>query len=161
MVMVWVQHIVILILIDMNVKARIINSEDFGDIYTNDFIIERWDTVVNGQLVSEWELTLILPNPEWKIPKWNGSEWVEGATQEEIQALNLQKAMQIDLEYKDRITKLLNIPVQKMICEELDSIPLDILEEKERLKTECNEKIIALGITDFSFRKKVTINLKE
>ena len=159
--MVWVQHIVILILIDMNVKARIINSEDFGDIYTNDFIIERWDTVVNGQLVSEWELTLILPNPEWKIPKWNGSEWVEGATQEEIQALNLQKAMQIDLEYKDRITKLLNIPVQKMICEELDSIPLDILEEKERLKTECNEKIIALGITDFSFRKKVTINLKE
>ena len=145
----------------MNVKARIINSEDFGDIYTNDFIIERWDTVVNGQLVSEWELTLILPNPEWKIPKWNGSEWVEGATQEEIQALNLQKAMQIDLEYKDRITKLLNIPVQKMICEELDSISLDILEEKERLKTECNEKIIALGITDFSFRKKVTINLKE
>lgn len=79
-------------------------------------------------------------------------------TAEEIQALNLQKAMQIDLEYKDRITKLLNIPVQKVICEELDSIPLDILAEKERLKTECNEKIIALGITDFSFRKKVTIN---
>ena len=79
-------------------------------------------------------------------------------TTEEIQALNLQKAMQIDLEYKDRITKLLNIPMQKVICEELDSIPLDILAEKERLKTECNEKIIALGITDFSFRKKVTIN---
>ena len=79
-------------------------------------------------------------------------------TAEEIQALNLQKAIQIDFEYKDRITKLLNIPTQKVICEELDSIPLDILAEKERLKTECNEKIIALGITDFSFRKKVTIN---
>ena len=50
--------------------------------------------------------------------------------------------------------------MQKVICEELESIPADILAEKELLKTECNEKIIALGITDFSFRKKVTINLK-
>lgn len=81
-------------------------------------------------------------------------------TAEEIHTLNLQKAIQIDLQYKDKITKLLTIPMQKVICEELESIPADILAEKELLKTECNEKIIALGITDFSFRKKVTINLK-
>ena len=81
-------------------------------------------------------------------------------TAEEIQALNLQKAIQIDLEYKEKITKLLNIPMQKVICRELEEVPADILAEKERLKTECNNKIIALGITDFSFRKKVTINLK-
>jgi hypothetical protein len=78
----------------------------------------------------------------------------------EIHALNLQKAIQIDLEYKDKITKLLNIPMQKVICEELEAIPSDILAEKERLKTECNEKIIALGISDFSFRKKVTLTNK-
>ena len=81
-------------------------------------------------------------------------------TEEEIQALNLQKAIQIDFEYKDRITKLLTIPIQKVNCRELEEVPADILAEKERLKTECNNKIIALGITDFSFRKKVTINLK-
>ena len=81
-------------------------------------------------------------------------------TTEEIQALNLQKAIQIDFEYKDRITKLLTIPIQKVNCRELEEVPADILAEKERLKTECNNKIIALGITDFSFRKKVTINLK-
>ena len=79
-------------------------------------------------------------------------------TTEEIQALNLQKAIQIDFEYKDRITKLLTIPIQKVNCRELEEVPADILAEKERLKTECNEKIIALGITDFSFRKKVIIN---
>ena len=79
-------------------------------------------------------------------------------TQDEMNTLNLQKAIQIDLEYKEKITKLLNIPIQKVICEELEAIPADILAEKERLKTECNNKIIALGITDFSFRKKVTIN---
>lgn len=81
-------------------------------------------------------------------------------TQDEMNTLNLQKAIQIDLEYKDKITKLLNIPIQKVICEELEAIPADILAEKERLKTECNEKIIALGVTDFSFRKKVTLTNK-
>ncbi len=30
--------------------------------------------------------------------------------------------------------------MQKVICEELEAIPADILAEKERLKTECNEK---------------------
>lgn len=79
-------------------------------------------------------------------------------TQEERQAYNLSKAIQIDLEYKDRITKLLTIPIQKVTCRELEEVPTDILAEKERLKTECNNKIIALGVTDFSFRKKVTIN---
>ena len=77
-------------------------------------------------------------------------------TAEEIKAENLQKAIQIDLEYKDKITKLLSIPMQKVICEEIYSIPVEILAEKERLKTECNDKIIALGVRDFSFRKKLT-----
>ena len=81
-------------------------------------------------------------------------------TPQEMNTLNLQKAIQIDLEYKEKITKLLNIPIQKVICEELEAIPADVLAEKERLKTECNEKIIALGVTDFSFRKKVTLTNK-
>ena len=81
-------------------------------------------------------------------------------TAEEIAVYNLSKAIQIDFEYKDRITKLLTIPIQKVNCRELEEVPADILAEKERLKTECNNKIIALGITYFSFRKKVTINLK-
>lgn len=79
-------------------------------------------------------------------------------TAEEIEAYNLSKAIQIDFEYKDRITKLLTIQIQKVTCRELEEVPTDILAEKERLKTECNNKITALGITDFSFRKKVTIN---
>ena len=93
-----------------------------------------------------------------KLPKRTNGVFVEGFSEEYERELNLQKAIQIDLEYKDKITKLLNIPMQKVICKELEAIPVEILAEKERLKTECNDKIIALGVRDFSFRKKLTIN---
>ena len=41
-------------------KARILNNE-FKGIYTNDFIEQNKDKVINGQLVSEWTLTDTLP----------------------------------------------------------------------------------------------------
>jgi hypothetical protein len=100
--------------------------------------------------------TLQRLGPEYVLVNNIVTKEVIDFTAEEIEALNLQKAIQIDLEYKDKITKLLNIPMQKVICEEIDSIPTEILAEKERLKTECNDKIIALGVRDFSFRKKLT-----
>ena len=90
--------------------------------------------------------------------EWFNLDW--SLNTEEMNTLNLQKAIQIDLEYKDKITKLLNIPMQKVTCRELEEVPADILAEKERLKTEWKEKIIALGVTDFSFRKKVTLTDK-
>ena len=119
-----------------------------GKLYNDELVEIPFDT--NNELYLEFE--------SW-LQNGNSVIYFDG-TKDEMNTLNLQKAIQIDLEYKDKITKLLNIPIQKVICEELEAIPADILAEKERLKTECNEKIIALGVTDFSFRKKVTINLK-
>jgi len=58
-------------------KARIINGVEFGRVFTNEFLEENLDKTVNGQLVSEWQLTEILPNPTYKQPEWTGSEWVE------------------------------------------------------------------------------------
>ena len=70
--------------------ARIVNNELSG-IYTNDFILKNQDKVINGQLVSEWQLTEVLPNETLLKPIWNGSEWIEGATQEEIAEQELEK----------------------------------------------------------------------
>lgn len=71
-------------------KARIYNNEYKG-IYSADFISKNLDKVINGQLVSQWQLTEALPNSELKKPIWNGSEWIEGATPEEIAEANRAK----------------------------------------------------------------------
>lgn len=71
-------------------KARILNNE-FKGFYTNYFFIENWEKSINGQLVSEWQITEVLPNENLINPIWNGSEWIEGATPEEIAEQTLSK----------------------------------------------------------------------
>lgn len=85
-------------------KARILNNE-FKGIYTNDFILnnlDNLDNLINGQLVSEWQLTEVLPSMELKKPIWNGAEWIEGATPEEIasQQAEMLKQKETDLYIK-------------------------------------------------------------
>ena len=63
--------------------SRILNNE-FQGFYTNDFIEQNQDKIINGQLASEWQLTELLPNPQLQNPIWNGTEWIEGLTPEEI-----------------------------------------------------------------------------
>jgi len=70
--------------------ARILNNE-FKGLYTTDFISKNQDKVINGQLVSEWQATEVLPNETLLKPLWNGSEWIEGATAEEIIEANKPK----------------------------------------------------------------------
>jgi len=72
-------------------KARILNNQIQG-YYTNEFIQNNFDKVINGQLVSEWQLTEVLPSENLLKPTWNGTEWIEGATAEEIeQSQNQEK----------------------------------------------------------------------
>jgi len=71
-------------------KVRIVNNEPSG-IYTDDFLIKNSNKIINGQLVSDWQLTEILPNENLLKPIWNGSEWIEGATPEEIAEQELEK----------------------------------------------------------------------
>ena len=58
-------------------KARVINLKDFGGVYSDEFLLDNKDNIVNGKLVSEWVLTDVLPNPTHKKPEWNGSFWYE------------------------------------------------------------------------------------
>ena len=64
-------------------KARVINGQYQGT-YSNDFIQKNYNKVINSQLVSEWELTDVLPNQNLLKPTWNDIEWIESATPEEI-----------------------------------------------------------------------------
>jgi len=68
----------------------------------------------------------------------------------------IQEALKIDLEYTGLISDLLKKHIEKL---SLDSIPIpqDVIDERDRLREECNQKIIELGITNFSYRQQ---NLK-
>jgi len=61
---------------------RITNNLEWGGSYTQEFI----DT--NLELVSEWIFTNEECNPNFIIKKWNGTQWIEGATPEEILQAN-------------------------------------------------------------------------
>ena len=66
--------------------SRILNNE-FQGIYTPDFIEQNKDKIINGQLVSEWQLTEVLPTEQEKAYlklMFDGSQYYEGATPEEI-----------------------------------------------------------------------------
>ena len=102
--------------------SRILNNE-FQGIYTSDFIDQNQDKVINGQLVSEWQLTEVLPSENLLKPIWNGTEWVEGATPEEIAEANKPivpqtiSAMRLKLQLFD-----IGITDQD-IFDDIDSIP--------------------------------------
>jgi hypothetical protein len=116
-------------------KARIVNNKLSG-IYTNDFLIQNKDKVINGQLVSEWQLTEVLPSEGLLKPTWNGTEWIEGATAEEIEQANKPivpetiSAMRLKLQLFD-----LGITDQD-VFDDIDSIPESMFstEDKEKAK---------------------------
>ena len=56
---------------------RIINTNDWGGTYTPDFIDN------NLELVSDWVFTEV-ECPDYLVKKWNGVNWYEGATPQEI-----------------------------------------------------------------------------
>jgi hypothetical protein len=64
-------------------KARIVNGE-WAKNHLNSWLEANKNKVIGGQLVSEWQLTEVLPSENLLKPTWNGTEWIEGATPEEI-----------------------------------------------------------------------------
>lgn len=135
-------------------KARIVNGTDFGGTFPQIWLDNNQNIEFAGQLVSEWELTTILPDSTLKLPVWNGTEWEEGLTLQDINALKIQEAILIDLEYTARISDLLRKAIEKLNCDGIP-IPQDKLDERDALRLECNNKILALGITDFTYRASV------
>lgn len=69
--------------------AKIINNTDFGGLFTEDRIKEDWKT------------TEVLPNPNLIIKKWNGNNWIEGATAEQIEIQNQKLSLSKVREFLD------------------------------------------------------------
>jgi Trp operon repressor len=70
--------------------ARIVNNK-FGGLFEEIFIEKNQEKKINGAFVSEWQLTDVLPSENLLKPQWNGTEWIEGATTEELQTIQNQK----------------------------------------------------------------------
>lgn len=90
-----------------------------------------------------------------QIPEGVSYETIE--REETIDMVSLiNEALQIDLYYTDLISDLLKKHVEKKILRGID-IPQAVEEEVNRLRAECNQKIMDLGITNFAYRQS---NLK-
>lgn len=91
-------------------------------------------------------------------PHWNFDNQVfyEGATTQEINDVKIPQALEIDLYYTGLISELLRKHIEKL---SLDNIPIpqEVMDERDRLRAECNQKIMDLGITNFAYRQS---NLK-
>jgi len=68
----------------------------------------------------------------------------------------VDEALQIDLYYTGLISDLLRKHIEKLSIDNIP-IPQSAIAERDRLRTECNQKILDLGITSFSYKQS---NLK-
>lgn len=76
----------------------------------------------------------------------------EGATTQEINDIRIPQALEIDLYYTAVISDLLRKHIEKLSIDNIP-IPQDVIDERDRLRAECNQKIIDLGITNFAYRQ--------
>jgi hypothetical protein len=63
-----------------------------------------------------------------------------------------QDALEIDLYYTELISDLLRKHIEKLSIDNIP-IPQSAIDERDRLRSECNQKIMDLGITNFSYRQ--------
>jgi hypothetical protein len=115
-------------------KARIENTE-FKGIYTDEFIQNNLSNTINGQLVSEWELTDILPTElELKFIKlkFDGLVYFEGASVEEIEEAENAKKQAQNIEIYNEL--LLTDWYVVRFVETGISIPAEILAERQAIR---------------------------
>jgi len=88
-------------------------------------------------------------------PYWNFEtlSFYEVATPQEINDVRIPQALEIDLFYTNLISELLRKHIEKLSID-LIPIPQAAIDERDRLKAECNQKILDLGITNFSYRQQ-------
>lgn len=117
-----------------------------GKIYLNDIEIIQDDRLEEWKIMYQWQL--------------NGGTFDEvDSTDEEVLEEKRKQAILIDLDYTERISKLMSKHNDKFIEGIINgvtyNIPSDVLDERQRLKNECNQLITDLGISDLSYRQSI------
>jgi hypothetical protein len=81
---------------------------------------------------------------------WNFEEgsWYNIIDNDEL----IKQALEIDLYYTGLISDLLRKHIEKLSIDGV-AIPQDAITERDRLRAECNQKILDLGVTSFSYRQ--------
>lgn len=100
-------------------------------------------------------IIVIESNPTGNYWDFENNKWIT-IIDTELQQSLVQQALDIDLFYTQLISDLLRKHIEKLNIDNI-SIPQDVIDERDRLRDECNQKIIDLGITNFSYRQQ---NLK-
>jgi hypothetical protein len=122
----------------INKDTNIFFTEVTRDIFYDNILFELLET------------DIILDNSLIK-PKWTGTEWIDSETLNETLARKTVIAIQIDLEYTGMISDLMRKHMEKFIIDGV-SVPQAIIDQRDALRLECNNKIAALGITDYTYR---------
>jgi hypothetical protein len=95
-------------------------------------------------------LTESFVTPYWDFETLS---FYETATTQEVNELRITEALDIDLYYTGLISDLLRKHIEKLSID-LIPIPQSAIDERDRLRAECNQKILDLGITNFSYRQQ-------
>lgn len=112
-------------------KARILDSE-FKGIYTDEFLQNNSSNVINEQLVSEWELTEILPTEFYIKTMFDGVNYYEGASSQEIQEAENAKLQAQKLEIYNEL-----LPTDWYVVRYVETgvaIPAEILAERQAIR---------------------------
>ena len=72
-------------------KTRILDNNLFGGVYTDEFLKKNKNNIINGSLVSTWNLTDVQCSTDIILPIFDNGNWIESATNEEILELNNTK----------------------------------------------------------------------
>ena len=87
-----------------------------------------------------------------EIPEGVSYETIE--REETIDMISLiQQALEIDLYYTGLISDLLRKHIEKLSIDNIP-IPQEVIDERDRLRAECNQEILDLGINNFSYRRQ-------
>jgi len=124
----------------------IIDSNTGKVLYTTIIDIELQENEIEIEAL----LTESFVNPYWDF---DTQTFFEQATQTEINDVRIPQALEIDLYYTGLISELLRKHIEKLSIDGI-AIPQSAIDERDRLRAECNEKIIELGITDFTYRQQ-------
>ena len=86
-----------------------------------------------------------------QIPEGVSYETIEREEIVDVNYLTYQ-ALEIDLYYTGLISDLLRKHIEKLTIDEIP-IPQEVIDERDRLREECNQKILDLGVTSFTYRQ--------
>ena len=128
-------------------EVELINSDGFSlGIYTDINLINK--------LKLDGAVEVPICEQNFNIKFWDGTKWVEGESAELIHENKIKEAIKIDLHYTNLISELMRKHIEKYAIDGIE-IPQHVIEQRNALRNECNEKIMALGIVDFTYRKTV------